>query len=117
MTEQEKNEIVDLIYGRLEAGWKPSTQAGLHKTLAAPRDKWFRDDHNSGYDSLMTQVIGSPQKAWQVWELIRRLTCIVCGAQYVRDIKDPERASAVADEICETVYRLANRHDSGKDAR
>lgn len=106
MTEQEKNEIVDLLYRRLEADWHPPREDTQSK-LSEVRNKWFRDSNGGGQGSLMTQAIGSPQVAWVIWEAVRKLTCQICGVSYVRQIKDIDRANKAAEELCSLIYRLA----------
>lgn len=42
----------------------------------------------------------------QVWETIRKLTCVVCGKQYVRQLANVENVDEIAEKLCQFVYDL-----------
>lgn len=109
MTEQEKTEILDELEQRFEQKYKGIiTREDTQKQLSEPREKWFRDAHRGGHDSLMTQALDNNSiVAWAVWEKIRTLTCYICGVSYVRQLKDEWNADEVAERLCQTVYDLA----------
>ncbi len=79
-------------------------------TLSGPRNKWFRDESGGTYHCKMAEVFGS-YDSWTVWDSIRKLTCKIMGVSYVRQIKDPDKASCVAEAICQCIY------DLGKEVR
>lgn len=74
--------------------------------LKEPREKWFKDDGRFGSASTMSEAFGSSIISWQVWEMIRKLTCVVCGKQYVRHLAGIDNADEVAEKICQFVYDL-----------
>lgn len=85
MTEQEKKELLDELEKRIDEKYKGClTREDVATTLKVPREKWFRDNNGNGRDSLMTDAFGSTIISWQVWETIRKLTCVICGKRYVR---------------------------------
>lgn len=95
MTEQEKVEILNELEERLVSKYKGClTREDTQSVLKQPREKWFRND------------TGSSIIAWQVWETIRKLTCVVCRKQYVRHLGDVPNADVVAEKICQFVYDL-----------
>lgn len=88
MTEQEKIEILNELEARFEKKYKGClTKEDTQSILKEPRNKWFRDIQGNGCNSLMTDAFDSSIVAWQVWEIIRKLTCVVCGKQYVRHLE------------------------------
>lgn len=105
MTEQEKQEIISEIEKRIDEKYKGClSREDTQSVLKNPREKWFK-----GYDSPMHILFGNIIY-WQVWELIRKLTCIVCGKQYVRHLADIEYADEVAEKICQFVYELKKEY-------
>jgi hypothetical protein len=107
MTEQEKKELLDELEKRIDEKYKGClTREDVATKLKAPREKWFIDDNGNGRDSLMTDAFGSTIISWQVWETIRKLTCVICGKQYVRQLSNVENADEIAEELCQFVYDL-----------
>nr|DAJ57031.1 MAG TPA: Protein of unknown function (DUF1700) [Caudoviricetes sp.] len=108
MNEDEKQAILDELEKRFEEKYKGClTREEVSKPLKEPREKWFRDENGGGGKSLMAEVFDSGIIAWQVWETIRKLTCVICGKQYVRQIAGIEEAPEIAEKICQYIYDLA----------
>lgn len=106
MTEQEKNEIIEEVEKRLEKKYKGClSREDTHAVLAKSRNKWFTYNALKGEDSPMHKIFGNIIY-WQVWELIRKLTCVICGCQYVRHLSGCVYAEEVAEKLCQTVYDL-----------
>lgn len=115
MTEIEKQEIIDELEKRFEKKYKGClTREGTHSVLKEPRNRWFRDDDGSGCSSLMSEVFGSSIISWQVWEAIRKLTCVICGKQYVRHLSEEDHPEEVAEKICELVFNLRKEKNNDK---
>lgn len=107
MTEQEKKELLDELEKRIDEKYKGClTGEDVATTLKVPREKWFRDENGNGRNSLMTDAFDSSIISWQVWEKIRKLTCAVCGKQYVRHLANVENADEIAEKLCQFVYDL-----------
>ena len=107
MTEQEKKELLDELEKRMDEKYKGClTREDVTTTLKVPREKWFRDENGNGRYSLMADVFDSTIISWQVWETIRKLTCVICGKQYVRQLANIENADEVAEKLCQFVYDL-----------
>lgn len=107
MTEQEKKELLDELEKRMDEKYKGClTREDVATTLKAPREKWFRDENGNGRYSLMADAFDSTIISWQVWETIRKLTCVICGKQYVRQLANVENANEVAEKLCQFVYDL-----------
>lgn len=107
MTEPEKNEILDELEKRMEKKYKGClSREDTPSVLSRPRNKWFRDDNGSGYNSPMAEAFDSSIISWQVWEMIRKLTCVVCGKQYVRHLSKVDNADEIAERICQFIYDL-----------
>ena len=107
MTEQEKNEILNELEARFEKKYKGClTKEDTQSILKEPRNKWFRDTQGSCSNSLMADAFDNSIIAWQVWETIRKLTCVVCGKQYVRHLEKDDHAEEIAEELCQFVYDL-----------
>lgn len=107
MTEQEKNEILDELEKRIEQKYKGClSKEDTQSVLKQVRDKWFtRDLYGKRQESPMHKAFGNIIY-WQVWELIRKLTCIICGRQYVRHLAGCEYAEKVAEKLCQFIYDL-----------
>lgn len=113
MTEQEKNELLEELEQRFEKKYKGClTKEDVATVLKKPREKWFKDENGHCSNSLMSEAFCSGIIAWQVWETIRKLTCVVCGKQYVRHLKEEDNADEVAEKICQCIYDLKK----GKEA-
>ena len=82
--------------------------------LKEPRNKWFRDAKGSCSNSLMADAFDNSIIAWQVWENIRKLTCVICGKQYVRHLEKDDHAGEIAKELCQFVYDLRMRQKERK---
>ena len=106
MTEQEKQEIIDEVEKRLEEKKYIRHTDGTRTVFQGIRDKWFRDESGTTYYSLMTGAFNEPGISWQVYELIRRLTCLIHGKQYVRHVVGDDKASDTAEKICQFIYDL-----------
>lgn len=107
MTEQEKKELLDELEKRMDEKYKGClTREDVATTLKAPREKWFKDEDGGGSNSLMSKAFDSSIISWQVWETIRKLTCVVCGKQYVRQLANVENADEIAEKLCQFVYDL-----------
>ena len=107
MTEQEKKELLDELEKRIDEKYKGClTRDAVATTLKAPREKWFRDENGHGTKSLMTDAFDSSIISCQVWETIRKLICVICGKQYVRQLANVENADEIAEELCQFVYDL-----------
>ncbi len=113
MTEQEKNELLEELEQRFEKKYKGCmTKEDVATVLKEPREKWFKDENGHGSNSLMSEAFGSSIIAWQVWETIRKLTCVVCGKQYVRHLKEEDNADEVAEKICQCIYDLGKEKEA-----
>lgn len=109
MTEQEKKEILDELEKRFEKKYKGCiSKEDVQSVLRNPRDKWFRNENGSGSGSKMAEAFDSSIISWQVWEVIRKLTCVICGKQYVRHLIEEDNPDEVAERLCELVYSLRN---------
>lgn len=107
MTEQEKTEILDELEARFEKKYKGClSKEDTQIILKDPRNKWFRDAQGSCSNSLMADAFDNSIIAWQVWETIRKLTCVICGKQYVRHLEKDDHADEIAEELCQFVYDL-----------
>ena len=116
ITEAERLEILDELEKRFEEKYKGClTREEVSKPLKEPREKWFKDENGGGGNSLMAEAFDSSIIAWQVWETIRKLTCVVCGKQYVRQLAGIEEAPEVAEKICQYIYDLAVKFKEGKN--
>ena len=112
MTEQEKNEIIEEVEKRLEQKYKGClSREDTQSVLKETREKWFNNPRSgiNCKDSPMHRVFGNIIY-WQVWELIRKLTCIICGCQYVRHLSGNPHAEEVADKICKFIYELKTEY-------
>lgn len=108
MTEQEKKELLDELEKRMDEKYKGClTREDVAPTLKVPREKWFRDENGNGRYSLMADAFDSTIISWQVWETIRKLTCVVCGKQYVRQLANVENAVETWNGL-NTIRRKSN---------
>lgn len=115
MTEQEKTEILDELEARLEKKYKGClSKEDTQSILKEPRNKWFRDTQGGCSNSLMAEAFDNSIIAWQVWENIRKLTCVICGKQYVRHLEKDDHADEIAEELCQLVYDLRMRQKEEK---
>ncbi|NCU43801.1 CopG family transcriptional regulator [Candidatus Saccharibacteria bacterium] len=105
MTDKEKAELVceieKSIIEKMKGTYiRKNTQAALAET----RIKWFNSPVNNG-PSLMFDIFGTYKYA-AVWDCIRKLTCLICGANYCRNIVPEMGANEVAENLCQLVYDL-----------
>ena len=107
MTEQEKKELLDELEKRIDEKYKGClTREGVATTLKVPREKWFRDKNGNRRSTIKMDAFDSSIISWQVWETIRKLTCVICGKQYVRQLANVENADEIAEKLCQFVYDL-----------
>lgn len=111
MNEQEKQELLEELEKRFEQKYKGClSREDTQSVLSSPRNKWFRDSRGAGTNSLMGQAFDNSIISWQVWETIRKLTCVICGKQYVRHLADNEYAEEICEKICQFIYDLRNEY-------
>ena len=117
MNQEEKEALKQEILSELEERFKGvAIREDVQGVLAEVRDKWFRDAIG-GFEysgSIMYKHFGSVTY-WKVWELIRKLVCLICGVGYVRQlgyIKDREKVNRIAEILCQTVYDLRVEFES-----
>lgn len=107
MTEQEKQEIIAEVEKSVMDKVKDKIiKEDTQKTLKVPREKWYGERFSHRRESVMVQAFDSPYMAWDAWEHIRRLTCLVCGSRYVRQLEGDPNAEKVCEEICQKIYDL-----------
>lgn len=113
ITEQEKQELLNELEKRMDGRVKrrPAREAS-GTVLKKAREKWFENELDR--HSLMADAIGDGYIAWQVWDAIRKLTCVVCGRKYVRQLSGIEEAPEIAEKICQYIYDLAVEFKEGK---
>lgn len=100
-------ELLDELEKRMDEKYKGClTRENVATTLKAPREKWFKDENGNGRYSLMAEAFDSSIISWQVWETIRKLTCVICDKQYVRQLANVENADEIAEKLCQFVYDL-----------
>ena len=84
MTEQEKQEIIAEIRKSVMEEMKQNAErkdAGVAK-------QFDRDETTN------------------VWNCIRKLTCLICGVKYVNGLRGNPDAERICDEICQKIYDL-----------
>lgn len=110
MTDQEraalKAEIMQEVADRFAGvAIREDTQGVLadvrRKWIQGPAGTWAQKASKT--PSPFYEAFG-PIIFWRMWENIRRLVCLAMGVGYVRQIKDPETASELADRLCQTLY-------------
>lgn len=117
MNQEEKEALKQEILSELEERFKGvAIREDVQGVLAEVRDKWFRDAAagNRYTNSIMFNVFGAVTY-WKVWELIRKLVCLICGCGYVRQLgnfKDREKVNRIAEILCQTVYDLRVEFES-----
>lgn len=108
MTEIERSELKAEILKELEDSIKKKNVCkDTHENvLSGVRHKWFQDTVGISDQSIMYRKFG-PVAYWDVWNMIRKLTCLICGVSYVRNLgKDKEFANYATEEMCKKVYEL-----------
>lgn len=116
MTQEERDLIKKELLIELQDQYKiePKRQ-DVSPVLADVRNKWFRDERKAVTNSIMGKAFGIGYVAWSSWENIRRLTCQICGVQYVRDLANRDDANEVCEALCQAVYDLAMKHRGKTD--
>lgn len=115
MTEQEKELLLDELEKRIEKKYKGClTREETRSVLKEAREKWFTYEPLKGQKSPMFNLFGNIIY-WQVWELIRKLTCIICGCQYVRHLEGVKGAEEVAEKLCQAVYDIRREYNAPKE--
>ena len=74
--------------------------------LANPYNKWFKGKNGRNNGLILQALGGAHPTTWKSWDAIRRLTCIIVGASFIRDIKDIDRAEEVCERLCQFVYDM-----------
>lgn len=107
MTKQEKQEIVAEVEKQILEKMKGTViREDTQSVLKKPRDKWFNGQRSHQESiSIMYKLFGS-YVYWSVWDMIRKLTCYICGTSYVRNLSGNEYANEIAEKLCQTVYDL-----------
>lgn len=107
MTEQEKQEIIAEVKKSVMNEMKDKiVKEDTQKVLKEPREKWYGERFSTRQDSTMVQAFDTSYMAWEAWDHIRRLTCLVCGVRYVRQLEGNPDAERICDEICQKIYDL-----------
>lgn len=109
MTDIEKQEIIAEVEASvMEKVDKKYGREDTQSVLKAPREKWFGNS-DTRYKACppMREAFGTFID-YQVWEIIRRLTCLIMGRKYVRQLSGDAKAEEVAERICQFVYDLRN---------
>ncbi len=118
MTEQEKELLLDELEKRIEKKYKGClTREDTQSVLKNVRDKWFSYDSIRQPSSPMHKLFGNIIY-WQVWEHIRKLTCVICGCQYVRhlaNLPDPKCAEEVAEKLCQAIYDIKREYGERRE--
>ncbi len=116
MTEKEKAEILDELEKRLDQKYKGClSKEDTQIVLKNVREKWFHNPRErSNWDKPMHKIFGNIIY-WQVWELIRKMTCIICGRQYVRHLVDCPYAEEIAEKLCQFIYDLKIEYEGKID--
>lgn len=113
LTTAEKESLKAEILEEVEKSLKGKLiREDTQSTLKPVRDKWFRGD-KSTYQSgngKMHEVMDTIT-AWASWGLIRKLTCYICGVNYVRHLfRNEDIANEIAEQLCETIYTLKDKY-------
>ena len=106
MTDLEKKEIIEEVKADIIESLKGKCiKEDTQKALKEPRNKWFKNQISKGNTSPMMEQFGVVAY-WQVWENIRKLTCLICGVGYVRQLDGDMNASDIAEKLCHFVFNL-----------
>ncbi len=100
-----KNEILTELEEKLKG---VVIREDIQNVLSPVRNKWFTDKKSNNKNTPMYEMFGSVVY-WTVWELIRKLTCIICGCGYVRHLsymKNQDEVNMIAETLCQTVFDL-----------
>lgn len=115
MTEIEKQEIIAEIENRIIEKMKGKCiKEDTQSALSEPRNKWFKNQISKGNGSPMMEQFGTVAY-WQTWENIRKLTCLICGVGYVRQLDGNMEADKVAEKLCQFVYDLRKEKTESED--
>jgi len=105
MTDKEKAELVSEIEKSIIEKMKGTyIRENTPAVFSKVRKKWFNPPSKGG-PSLMFDIFGTYKYA-AVWDCIRKLTCLICGANYCRQIVPEMGANEVAENLCQLVYDL-----------
>lgn len=109
ITVEEKEELKAEILEEVQKSLKGKViREDVSTTLKEPREYWFvkRTVDGKCVDGKMRSVIDSVT-SWAMWELIRKLTCYICGKSYVRHLaSEGDIASEICNILCQNVYDL-----------
>ena len=109
MTEQEKQEIVSEVEKQILEKMKGTViREDTQSVLKKPRSKWFTSA-SCNTESIMYKLFGT-YVYWCVWDMIRKLTCYICGTSYVRNLSGNEMADEVVEKLCQFVYDLRTEY-------
>ena len=99
ITAEEREQLKAEILAELNQTLKGVlTTEATSSVMAEARNKWF------GHDGKMDEIFDT-YVAWKIWEHVRKITCLVCGENYVRRLSGKEEvANSVAECICQTIY-------------
>lgn len=110
MDNKEREALKEEILSELEERLKGVViREDTQSALAEVRNKWFRDEKTCNRGCPMHKLFGNVV-FWTVWELIRKLTCLICGCGYVRQLKYYDEANEIAEKLCQTVYDLRQEY-------
>ena len=113
MTDQEKKEIIAEVESSIMEKMKGKCiKEDTQSALSIPRNKWF--SHGVRSQSPMHKEFGN-YAYWQVWENIRKLTCLICGVGYCRQLVGNEDAEEIAEKICQFIYDLRKEKLESED--
>lgn len=111
MNPEEKEALKQEIINEIEERFKGVViREDVQGILSEVRDKWFRDSpsDNRYTGSIMFDAFGAVTY-WKVWEMIRKLVCLICGVGYVRQLGAVENRKLVleiTEILCQTCYDL-----------
>lgn len=109
MTESEKQEILIELEEWIENKYKILGKKNTaYVILENPRKKWFKD--KVGEKTLMQDAFDCSHMSNIAWESIRKLTCVVCGKEYVKQLTEIEESEKIAEEICQFIYDLRMKY-------
>lgn len=110
METKEKEALKEEILEELEERFKGvAIREDTQGVLSDVRNKWFKDANTCNRETPMYELFGAITY-WTVWELIRKLTCLICGCGYVRHLKYRDEANEIAETLCQTVYDLREKY-------
>lgn len=104
ITEKEKEQLKAEILAELDQTLKGVlTTEATSTVMKETRNKWF------GHDGKMDEIFDI-HTSWKIWEHVRKITCFVCGENYVRRlIGKEELANSVVECLCQAIYDARKR--------